>query len=153
MPKTDVHHTSTPTGGLWGPLKLGCSLPLPRALTLCRQAGIYYTETIVWVHGSCFWGDCARVRPGFLFKVYAAICHLKAHVGLALGFRVQPKRDVQVLICLSVIQKFHPLTQGRSSGATRAVQPSAILRQAGGEMVWETSVLSLPGPKHTHRLV
>lgn len=45
MPKTDVHHTSTPTGGLWGPLKPACSLPLPRARTLCRQAGIYYTQT------------------------------------------------------------------------------------------------------------
>lgn len=52
MPKTDVHHTSTPTGGLWGPLKPACSLPPPRARTLCRQAGIYYAKTIA--RGYCF---------------------------------------------------------------------------------------------------
>lgn len=102
MPKTDVHHTSTPTGGLWGPLKMGCPLPLPRAL--CRLAGIHYTQTILWVHTSCFRGDCARACG-------QASCSRFTTPSVTRGYMsAWPRdsgfdwRDVQVLICLSVTQ-------------------------------------------------
>lgn len=131
MPKTDVHHTSTPTGGLWGPLKPACSLPPPRARTLCRQAGIYYAKTVARVGASCFWGDCARVRPGFL--CWGLCSHLSRESACGGAWpRDWGGRDVQVLICLSVLQKFHATAWRKEPWATcTAKEPAAILRGDG----------------------